>query len=117
MLGEAKPEPNIPPFLKWAGGKRWLTSLVAPLAAVGDSGTYFEPFLGSAAMYFHWLPARAVLSDTNAALVETYLALKLDHARVTSHLRRHAARHGEEYYYALRNKACRTACTRAAKFI
>ena len=116
MLCEAKPQPNVPPFLKWAGGKRWLTGLVAPLPSVGASGTYIEPFLGSAAMYFHWQPAKAVLSDTNAALVETYSALKVDHTKVAAHLRRHAELHDEDYYY-LRSKACRTEFTRAAQFI
>jgi DNA adenine methylase len=117
VLSEANRDSNVPPFLKWAGGKRWLTSVVSPLAAIGANATYFEPFLGSAAMYFHWQPAKAVLSDTNAALVETYAALRRDHARVTTHLRRHASRHDDDYYYAVRDKAFRTEFTRAAQFI
>jgi len=117
VLGEARPEANTLPFLKWAGGKRWLTGLVAPLPVFEGTGTYYEPFLGSGAMYFHWQPATAVLSDTNAALVETYSAIKQDYARVTLHLGRHAALHDEEYYYSLRSKVCRNEFTRAAKFI
>lgn len=117
MLCESKPELNILPFLKWAGGKRWLTGLVSPLPSLGATATYFEPFLGSAAMYFHWQPTRAVLSDCNAALVETYSAVKRDHQKVAAHLRRHALRHDEEYYYQVRSSARRTAFTRAAQFI
>jgi DNA adenine methylase len=116
VLCEAKPQRSALPFLKWAGGKRWLTGLIAPHVVRGD-GTYYEPFLGSAAMYFHWQPARAVLSDTSAALVETYSAIKLDHARVALHLGRHAALHDKEYYYRLRRTVCRTPHTRAAQLV
>lgn len=117
MLSEGTTALDVPPFLKWAGGKRWLTGVVAPLPASSANATYFEPFLGSAAMYFHWQPAKAVLSDTNAALVETYSALKRDHWRVAAHLRRHAAKHDDDYYYTVRERACRTESTRAAQFI
>ena len=69
------------PFLKWAGGKRWLVeneNFVLPRY----SGRYIEPFLGSGAVFFSHEPDDAILSDTNTRLIETYRALKEDHERL-----------------------------------
>ena len=65
---------NAEPFLRWAGGKRWLAKSLAPLIAVrlGNDGTYFEPFLGAGAIFFAVEPGRAVLSDLNEDLVTTF---------------------------------------------
>jgi DNA adenine methylase len=104
------------PFLKWAGGKRWLTHLFDPLVA-DFGGTYFEPFVGSAAMFFHCRPGRAVLSDRNQALIEAYQAVREDYARVEELLRLHARKHSTNYYYELRSKRCLNRFTRAAQFI
>lgn len=112
----AETQGEVLPFLKWAGGKRWLVAgghrLVVPKGA-----RYFEPFLGSGAMFFASKPTAAVLSDTNAALVETYQAIKSDWSRVEAHLRVHARMHSEEYYYQVRATRYRTPHTRAAQFI
>lgn len=68
-------------------------------------------------MFFHWRPSRAVLSDTNAELIETYEAIRSDYRKVVSHLRGHAAKHSSEYYYYMRSASFRNEYTRAAKFI
>lgn len=107
---------DSPPFLKWAGGKRWLTTRVAELPQV-VTGRYFEPFLGSGAMFFHLKPESAILSDANDALIEVYQAIQADHAKVNAHLRFHASRHSPAYYYAVRSMSCRNEFTRAAQFI
>ena len=62
------------PFLRWAGGKRWLAEKLAPLirSRLSDTGTFYEPFLGSGAMYFAVQPPSAVLSDINAELIATF---------------------------------------------
>jgi len=63
-------EPCLP-FLKWPGGKRWLAPTLAGM--IGEvTGTYYEPFLGGGAVFFHLRPARAVLSDANPELVSVY---------------------------------------------
>lgn len=55
-------------FLKWAGGKtRYADQLVA--IAPKYSGRYWEPFMGSAAVFFELMPKQAVLSDANPELV------------------------------------------------
>ncbi len=61
-------------FLRWAGGKYWLSKKMAPIFAerLKSGRTYFEPFLGSGAMFFALSPERAVLSDINASLITTF---------------------------------------------
>ena len=105
-----------PPFLKWAGGKRWLTGKTAFLPT-SIQGRYIEPFLGSGAVFFRLRPARALLSDVNAALIEVYQAIQADHERVIDYLRVHAAKHNEDYYYQVRQMTCRNEFSRAAQFI
>lgn len=60
------------PFLKWPGGKRWLTPYVCNLLKERTFGRYFEPFLGGGAIFFSLHPRTASLSDVNADLVNTY---------------------------------------------
>ncbi|ONI92883.1 DNA adenine methylase [Saccharothrix sp. ALI-22-I] len=64
-------------FLKWAGGKtRYADQIVA--AAPQYSGTYWEPFMGSAAVFFELAPAKAVLSDANPELVHCFRVVARD---------------------------------------
>ena len=62
---------RIEPLLKWPGGKRWLAPQLAPMLAAECQGRYFEPFLGGGAVFLALQPARAVLSDNNAELIES----------------------------------------------
>lgn len=104
------------PFLKWAGGKRWLvdkhSSLISP-----DHTRFIEPFLGSGAVFFKLQPESAILCDKNESLIETYDAIKNSWERVESLLRSHHRKHSKEYYYAVRVKKLKSAESRAAQFI
>ena len=60
------------PVLRWPGGKRWLAATVAQVIADIKFDCYFEPFLGGGAVFFALRPPKAVLSDINADLVNTY---------------------------------------------
>ncbi|MEV0564263.1 Dam family site-specific DNA-(adenine-N6)-methyltransferase [Dactylosporangium sp. NPDC050588] len=61
-------------FIKWAGGKtRYATQLIA--MAPPFTGRYWEPFMGSAAVFFELRPAKAVLSDANPELVACFRAV------------------------------------------
>jgi DNA adenine methylase len=104
------------PFLKWAGGKRWLVEK-ATLDFPQYSGRYLEPFLGGAAVFFHLQPRNAILSDLNEQLIETYQALKDDWRLVQRYLREHQKYHSEKYYYRVRHSAPRSRFTRAALFL
>ena len=57
------------PFLKWAGGKNRVASIIASLAPPEGFRNYVEPFCGSAAVFFAVTPARALLADANEDLV------------------------------------------------
>lgn len=104
------------PFLKWAGGKRWLAQGHFEIIDQ-EFERYIEPFLGSGAVFFRLQPETAVLCDSNVQLIETYAAIKDDWKKVVKHLRRHARQHNKEYYYKIRGDNPRNRFTRAAKFI
>jgi len=104
------------PFLKWAGGKRWLVSSY-PSFFPQTYNRYIEPFLGSGAVYFYIQPRKAILGDASVALVETYQAIKEDWRRVEQELKRHHKLHNESYYYKVRSTHFRTPYTRAARLI
>lgn len=89
------------PFLKWAGGKRWLfdNSFVA---ALPPFERYIEPFLGGGAAFFALNPKRAVLSDVNKELIELYEVIRDFPVEVQTALERHHALHSRDYYYAMR---------------
>ena len=105
---------GVKPFLRWAGGKQWisnrLSKLVPPYAE-----TYFEPFLGGGSLYFATLPQRAVLSDLNQRLIETYQQLRDIPLEVIDVLNKWA--NDERTYYKVRQTDFDDATTRAAQFI
>lgn len=107
---------DVVPFLKWAGGKRWLLPLATQLREIAFQ-KYIEPFLGSGAMFFGIAPSEALLSDANAELIETYQALKEDWSAVYKKLVEHDRNHDVDYYYRIRDQTPRTPHTRAARFI
>jgi len=104
------------PFLKWAGGKRWLVSRHADWLRAGAK-KYIEPFLGSGAVFFHLQPRSAFLSDLNGELICTYRALRETPDAVFKHLKKHQRLHSHDHYYRVRKSVPRTDATRAAKFI
>lgn len=67
--------PDDQPFLKWAGGKRWAARAIASLFA-GLDGRYFEPFLGSGAVFFALRPQKATISDSNPDLTAAFMVLQ-----------------------------------------
>ena len=68
---------NARPFLKWAGGKSQLLKQYGPYFPKREEiGRFYEPFLGSAAIFFHLQPNDALLADVNENLVEIYRVVK-----------------------------------------
>lgn len=106
----------ILPFLKWAGGKRWLVSSYSDLLTFPYK-RYIEPFLGSGAVFFHLTPKKAILADSNKELIKTYQAIKDDWKGVKRELQKHHCNHSKKYYYAVRGSNPRTPHTKAARFI
>lgn len=93
------------PFLKWVGGKTQLLEQLRPLLP-RTFGTFFEPFVGGAAMFFD-LRQRAAsrpawLSDVNAELVGCYVAVRDHVEEVIEALGEHV--HDETHYYEVRER-------------
>lgn len=100
------------PFLKWAGGKRQLLPTLRRFLP-DRFGTYFEPFLGSGALFFDLAARgglrdrRAVLLDRNGDLMGCYLMVRDRVAEVIAALTALAAGHGRaprRHYYEVRDR-------------
>lgn len=102
------------PFLKWAGGKRWLAS--SNLLPVPDQyDRYIEPFLGGGAVFFRLAPKRALLSDINAELINLYQAVRDHPEQLEARLKAHQSHHCEQYFYAVRKTVPRAHIDQAAR--
>lgn len=68
------------PIMKWAGGKSRLAPTICAAFEGPCRGTYYEPFVGSAAVFLHRKATgairRAVLADVNAKLVAVHVAIR-----------------------------------------
>lgn len=108
---------GLHPFLKWAGGKRWLAKRLHKALSPLNGHRYIEPFLGSGAIYFYLAPREAVLTDLNDALISTYTAIRDNHRLVERHLLAHANHHSDSYYYEVRGSRPKGRYQKAARFI
>ena len=121
------------PFLKWVGGKTRLIPQYTELGLIPTKfNTYFEPFLGGGAMFFHLqntgLIQRALLSDLNSNLILTYSEVKENLDLIKAQVKRYEIDHCEEHFNYLKknhvtdaakfiylNKACRSGMYRVNK--
>ncbi|GEN99038.1 site-specific DNA-methyltransferase (adenine-specific) [Novosphingobium sediminis] len=91
------------PFLKWAGGKRWLFT-----AEFIDSLPKFErliePFLGGGAAFFAIEPKKAVLSDVNPELINLYRWIRDEPEKFCAELKSYQHKHSKDFYYQIRAK-------------
>lgn len=107
---------ELEPFLKWAGGKRWLVKRENQIAPPSYK-RYIEPFLGGAAVFFSLPEIPYIISDLNPELVNCYNAIKADFREVEKHLRSHQRKHCDDYYYQVRKSQPRKECIKAARFL
>ena len=107
-----KGNPNL---LRWPGGKQWAVKRLVPLVRVHLSGTYFEPFLGGGALYFALRPNRAILSDINPELINTYRMVREHPRAVIRRLRRMSV--SAKSYYIIRAEDGGSEIERAARFL
>jgi DNA adenine methylase len=105
------------PFLRWAGGKRWLAKRCGHLLAerLCENNRYIEPFLGSGAMYFAVAPQHALLSDINGELINTFKVIK-ENADILAQKLLKLSVNAEEYS-RVRSWNPRTQLNRAVRFI
>jgi DNA adenine methylase len=104
------------PFLKWAGGKRWLASS-DEISMPSNMGKYIEPFLGGGAMFFRTNPSSARLSDVNRDLIDLYEVIRDSPADLVTLMELHQSAHNDEYYYSVRDKDLGDKISRAARFL
>lgn len=99
------------PLLKWAGGKRQLLPAIRRHYPACFT-RYFEPFLGSGAVFFDLLGTGALkgrtarLVDCNADLIGCYTQLRDNPSAVVAALRKLDAGHrrgGSAFYYEVRD--------------
>lgn len=104
------------PFLKWAGGK---TQLIGDLEKFipKEYDTYIEAFLGGGALFFHLKPSKAILSDLNPELINSYKAVRDSIEALIAQLKTFTD--SESFYYAMRGTDLSTLneVERAARFI
>lgn len=106
---------NLHPFLRWAGGKKWLANRIKDSFDIKKFTSYHEPFVGGGAMLFHFHPQRAYISDANESLMLTYEMVKHHVEEVIAFIDGFGI--NEEAYYAVRSAQNEDPIFRAAKFI
>jgi len=96
------------PFVKWAGGKRQLISVLNE-SLPKSFGTYFEPFLGGGALLFNMLTEKnkqkCNISDLNSDLVLAYVTIRDRVDDLISSLKQHEKYYQKDpksYYYSIR---------------
>ena len=102
------------PFLKWAGGKRWL-SAAGILPEMPTYKRFIEPFLGGGAVFFRYRPPAAIISDVNEELIELYKMMRDVPRDLHKKMQRHHERHSDAYYYKVRAQAPNSPTERAAR--
>ncbi|MCC5635297.1 DNA adenine methylase [Nostoc sp. CHAB 5844] len=116
MVIQMLPETCPRPFLKWAGGKSRLIQQYIPYLPKFYQ-TYYEPFLGGGAVFFHLQPTTAILTDINAELITTYWCVRDKVEDLISLLQEHKSRHSRDYYYSVRSYQSMNDLEQAARLI
>lgn len=96
--------PNVAPFVKWAGGKRQLLPQIRERMPE-KYNRYFEPFVGGGAVFFELLPEHALINDINKALINAYKKIRREpkaFLEAVNELDNGMWDDGNAYYYSLR---------------
>lgn len=108
----------IKPFLRWAGGKKWLTNHIEEFLPE-KINNYYEPFLGGGSIFFYLkskglINGKCYLSDTNEELINTYKVLKSNPQELFILLKHQ--KNTEKEYYFMRKAKFSNNIERAARF-
>jgi DNA adenine methylase len=104
------------PFLRWAGGKKWLIKELTTITKNRKFSNYHEPFLGGGAIFFAMDHTEKIfLNDVNEQLIDTYKCVQSNVEEVIKELKKFE--NTKECYYRVREEKYRSAIKKAARFI
>lgn len=107
---------DFPPFLKWAGGKRWFVETYFEYLNT-EYERFIEPFLGGGAVFFKLCPKNAILGDANSELINAYSVIRDIPNELALVLKQHHEKHSKDHYYAVRSSDPSDKLHSAARFI
>lgn len=84
---DIKPVTGLSPWLKYAGGKRWLAPKLVEEIMATKPRLYIEPFLGGGAIALALPPElRKILADVNPHLIDTWFCMQKIHGTLYAEL-------------------------------
>ena len=103
------------PFLRWAGGKRWLTR--QEIIGQAHDARIVEPFVGGGALFFSRAWRGAILADINQFLINAYSKMRSNHLQLFEMLIEHFDYHTKDRYYEVRDRMGASSIQDAADFV
>lgn len=78
VISNRKGTRRLLPVLRYPGGKQKMLKFLNRFLPDRDEirRRYVEPFVGGGAVFFHVQPGRAILSDSNAELIDVYRGIR-----------------------------------------
>ena len=101
------------PLIRWAGGKRVIVPKLFRFVPK-NFGTYYEPLIGSGALFFALNPRRAVVADVNPELINFYTVVKDNPHEFFRAVQKLTA--SKRTYYRIRATTPSSALLRAVRF-
>ena len=89
----------VAPVVKWVGGKRQLLPEIEKYIP-NKISTYYEPFVGGGAVFFHLQHKKAVVNDINDELINLYKIIKDNVDELIIELQKHE--NTSDYFYDIR---------------
>tara|TARA_B110001452_G_scaffold265928_1_gene271582 strand:+ start:67 stop:906 length:840 start_codon:yes stop_codon:yes gene_type:complete len=119
MTKELAVKVKVKPFLRWAGGKRWLTKSIENFLPT-NFNDYHEPFLGGASIFLYLksnnlIKNNSYLSDFNEELINAYEQIRTEPIKIISGLKK--LKNTKEDYYAIRSSRPKSSLSKALRFI
>ncbi|GAA4953045.1 DNA adenine methylase [Algibacter agarivorans] len=103
------------PFLRWAGGKKWLLKYLENMIEMDKYNAYHEPFIGGGSVFFKFSPKTSFISDSNEWLIETYNSIKENPTEIIKYLEKFSKE--KEDYYKIRGRNYTNQFKKSAQFI
>ena len=110
---------KIKPFLRWAGGKRWLTKFIKDLLP-DNFNNYHEPFIGGASIFIYLksngiIKNQSFISDFNSELIKAYEILQKKPNELIKNIKK--LKNTKDEYYKIRDTNPHKDINKATRFI